>query len=260
MFLREAYAIGYDRRMRNPAWVVEHLTKQKLKPDGGRNGDDDNHSPDRSHSSFQEDQALPEQFRSKLSDYFRSGYDRGHMAPAADAKRSQKAMDETFILSNISPQVGEGFNRDYWAHLENYVRRLTSSFEDVYVFTIPLYLPRQDPVTKKNFVSYEVIGNPPNVAVPTHFAKVLYLQGGKSDPSSRGSISSFLLPNSKISNSVPLESFLTPIESIEKSTGLNLFNQSVKDTSLKASVCDLVGCELVIRNFDDFNKQNKRKQ
>lgn len=42
---------------------------------------------------------------------FRSGYDRGHMVPAADAKISQQAMDETFYLSNIAPQVGEGFNR-----------------------------------------------------------------------------------------------------------------------------------------------------
>lgn len=50
-------------------------------------------------------------FRAKLQDYFRSGYDRGHMVPAADAKFSQDAMDETFLLSNIAPQVGVGFNR-----------------------------------------------------------------------------------------------------------------------------------------------------
>jgi len=42
---------------------------------------------------------------------FRSGYDRGHMVPAADAKISQNAMDETFFLSNVAPQVGDGFNR-----------------------------------------------------------------------------------------------------------------------------------------------------
>jgi DNA/RNA endonuclease G (NUC1) len=42
---------------------------------------------------------------------FRSGYDRGHMVPAADAKISQGAMDETFFLSNVAPQVGDGFNR-----------------------------------------------------------------------------------------------------------------------------------------------------
>jgi DNA/RNA endonuclease G (NUC1) len=40
------------------------------------------------------------------------------MVPAADAKQSQVAMSETFLLSNIAPQVGEGFNRHYWAYLE----------------------------------------------------------------------------------------------------------------------------------------------
>jgi endonuclease G len=69
-------------------------------------------------------------FRSHLLDYFKSGYgtlesfvgledgtevyvviDRGHMVPAADAKISQRAMDETFLLSNVAPQVGDGFNR-----------------------------------------------------------------------------------------------------------------------------------------------------
>eukprot|EP01047_Picozoa_sp_COSAG01_P044704 COSAG01_NODE_4066_length_5385_cov_159.277336_3_plen_73_part_00 len=52
-------------------------------------------------------------FRAKLSDYRRSGYDRGHMCAAADMKASQHSMDSTFLLTNIAPQVGEGFNRDY---------------------------------------------------------------------------------------------------------------------------------------------------
>lgn len=42
------------------------------------------------------------------------GYDRGHLAPAANSRGSAAAMAETFTLANISPQVGPGFNRDYW--------------------------------------------------------------------------------------------------------------------------------------------------
>ena len=109
-------------------------------------------------------------FRAKLADYFRSGYDRGHMfvnvlllilsalttvsrVPAADAKISQEAMDETFYLTNIAPQVGAGFNRHYWAYVEDWCRRLTGSFQDVYVFTIPLYLPKLDADGKWRVVS-----------------------------------------------------------------------------------------------------------
>jgi len=83
--------------------TAEHLTQSVL-----RKGSD---AGDRSKSNFTEDASIPAVFRAKLQDYFRSGYDRGHMVPAADAKLSQDAMDETFLLSNIAPQVGVGFNR-----------------------------------------------------------------------------------------------------------------------------------------------------
>ena len=86
-------------------------------------------------------------------------------------------MDETFLLSNIAPQVGVGFNRHCtfftfffssvsstlinsprrvcvdWAYLEDWCRRLTKSFADVYVFTIPLYLPQKDRDGKSRVVS-----------------------------------------------------------------------------------------------------------
>ena len=48
---------------------------------------------------------IPERFRSKLSDYQKCGYDRGHMAPALNHKSSQQDMDDTFFLTNMSPQV-----------------------------------------------------------------------------------------------------------------------------------------------------------
>ena len=37
---------------------------------------------DRANSTFKEDVEVPDKFRAKLQDYFRSGYDRGHMVPA----------------------------------------------------------------------------------------------------------------------------------------------------------------------------------
>lgn len=85
----------FDLRTRNPRWVLEVINKDSLQGDG-----------DRKNSDFFEDAALEERFRAKLSDYRGSGYDRGHMAPAANHKASQKAIDDTFSLNNISPQVG----------------------------------------------------------------------------------------------------------------------------------------------------------
>lgn len=149
-----AYISGYDRRLRHPAWTAHHMTAESLLKVPLPPGSPPPPKADRSNSVFKEDDRVPEAFRARLADYFRSGYDRGHMVAAADAKFSQKAMDETFYLSNIAPQVGEGFNRDYWAHTEDFLRRLTGQFADVYVFTVPLYLPKQD-VDGKWRVSYE---------------------------------------------------------------------------------------------------------
>ena len=68
---------------------------------------------------FKEDESDPEIFRARLVDYRGSGYDRGHLAPAGNYKWSAKAMEDTFYLSNMSMQVGKGFNRDKWEELES---------------------------------------------------------------------------------------------------------------------------------------------
>lgn len=73
-------------------------------------------------------------------------------------------------VTNISPQVGKGFNRNYWFYFEEFVRSLTTNFDDVYVITGPLYLPKIQE-DGRYYVKYEVIGDPPNTAVPTHFYK-----------------------------------------------------------------------------------------
>ncbi len=236
----------YDRRTRNPYYVVEHLTPVSLQK-GPTNGN-------RRNSFFKEDESIPEIFRSKLKDYFRSGYDRGHQAPAADAKVSQQAMDETFLLTNMSPQVGEGFNRDYWASLEYFCRCLTKKYGSVRVITGPLFLPRKDPVDGKFRVSYEVIGNPPSVAVPTHFFKLVVAENSLSKkPDSQDiAVAAFVLPNGKIPNEVPLTSFKVPVEALERSSGLELL-EKVPDTR-KKDLCKEVRCEIIVRDFSNAAK------
>ncbi|KAF9234778.1 hypothetical protein BU15DRAFT_89846 [Melanogaster broomeanus] len=222
LLVRKAYMAAYDRRLASSC-LAEHLTLASLGKSSLAPSTDD--TGDRSRSNFTEDESLPGAFRAKLQDYFRSGYDRGHMVPAADAKISQEAMDETFILSNIAPQVGAGFNRHYWAYVEDWCRRLTGPFADVYVFTIPLYIPHKDPDGKWR-VSYEVIGSPPNVSVPTHFAKVV-LASRPSSPATPDipeiSTGAFVLPNAK--------GFIMPVEAVERAAGLNLFSDALKNSS-----------------------------
>ncbi|CAK7269691.1 nuclease [Sporothrix epigloea] len=246
---RSALVSAYDRRTRNPHWVAEHITPASLAMRGG----------DRGSSNFVEDTAVPELFRAKLKDYFRSGYDRGHQVPAADCKWSQDAMNETFFLTNMCPQVGEGFNRDYWAHFEDFCRRLTARYPSVRVVTGPLYLPKRDPVDNKWYVKYEMIGSPPAVAVPTHFYKVIYAEtapstgsGPGGNPAAPVALGAFVLPNAPIPNDKPLTDFEVPLEAVERASGLEF--ASKLPVQRRRRLCAEASCSLVIKEYGDRQK------
>jgi len=154
----EDFILSYDRRNRTANWVLEHLTPEKV---------DKVEGVERSKMKFVADESFHEFHRATNKDYAGSGYDRGHLAAAANHRHSESAMNQTFILSNVSPQVGQGFNRDAWNNLEKYVRGIARKAKNTYVCTGPLYLPRQED-DGKLYVKFEVIG-PNHVAVPTHF-------------------------------------------------------------------------------------------
>lgn len=76
--------------------MFEHLTNAKFK-----SAED----TDRGKSEFKEDPFIHPFFRSRNQDYKNSGYDRGHLAAAANHRFSQRMMDQTFFLCNMAPQV-----------------------------------------------------------------------------------------------------------------------------------------------------------
>jgi endonuclease G, mitochondrial len=148
------FVLSYDRRNRTAHWVFEHLTPDSIAF---------NKNVDRSLCEFGkliflwpkehnndvlvlnfvvEDASIHPFFRSSNSDYKGSGFDRGHLAAAGNHKKDLVHCQQTFLLSNMAPQVGKGFNRDSWNRLENHVRKLTKENRNVYVCTGPLYLPR----------------------------------------------------------------------------------------------------------------------
>lgn len=237
---RSALVSSYDRRLRNPHWVVEHITPASLAQREG----------DRRHSVFIEDEGVPEKFRARLKDYFRSGFDRGHQVPAADCKWSQQAMNETFYLSNMCPQVGEGFNRDYWAHFEDFCRRLTDRYPSVRIVTGPLYLPRRDPADGKWYTKYEMIGNPPSVAVPTHFYKVIFAEDGRAG--GNVALGAFVLPNAPIPNQKPITDFEVPLEAVERASGLEFATRL--PAARRRRLCADTTCALVIREYAERQK------
>lgn len=91
---RESYVLCYDPRSRSALWVIEQLNRDTLSG-----------ASDRAACEFQEDDSVHEYHRATNADYRGSGFDRGHLAAAANHRWSQKAMRDTFYLSNIAPQV-----------------------------------------------------------------------------------------------------------------------------------------------------------
>ena len=135
-----------------------------------------------------------------LSDYKGSGFDRGHLAPAADMSFNYIAMSESFLLSNMSPQ-NASFNRGVWKKLESLVRTW-GNYTDIYVVTGPIL----------NSCSTSIGGN--NVCVPNYFYKVIY------DPQNQKMIS-FILPNKKGNKS--LNKYVCTTDSLEKITNIDFF-------------------------------------
>nr|XP_020650576.1 endonuclease G, mitochondrial [Pogona vitticeps] len=214
---RSSYVLCYDPRARSALWVVEQLNAATVSG-----------SSERAACDFREDDSVHEYHRATNADYRASGFDRGHLAAAANHKDSQQAMRDTFYLSNIAPQ-NPHLNQNAWNNLEKYCRSLTKYNKNVYVCTGPLFLPRTE-TDGKMYVRYQVIGKN-HVAVPTHFFKVLILE----KPGGEIELRSYVMPNSPVDEKIPLERFLVPVESIERASGLLFVPNILKRTShLKA--------------------------
>ena len=118
------YTLSYNEEYEIANWVAYELTRDEVLGTADR-GDDFREDKDVSTGS------------AKLKDYKSSGYDRGHMAPAADFKWSEEAMSDTFFLSNMAPQ-DPSFNRGIWGDLESAVRSMAYDNESIYVVVGPV--------------------------------------------------------------------------------------------------------------------------
>lgn len=121
------------------------------------------------------------------------------------------------------------------------------------IVTGPLYLPKKDPVDQKWRVSYEVIGNPPNVAVPTHFYKVIYGEDAVDSPIGRVALGAFVLPNAPIANQKSLRDFEVPLEAVERASGMTFADKLPLER--RKRLCEEVKCEILVREFDKAKQQ-----
>lgn len=153
------------------------------------------------------------------NDYRRSGYDRGHLAPAADLAWSEASMDDSFYMSNMSPQV-PGHNRGVWKRLEEQVREWARSSDSLYVITGPILNP-----------GLPTIGSN-GVSVPEAYFKAVFHYNGFDSK-----CIAFIVPNE--ASSEPLQKFAVNVDSVEQITGLDLFYavDDALEEQIEATLC-----------------------
>lgn len=201
--VRAGYALEHSARDKIALFVCTTVARADL--DG----------PATREERFAPDPALPPGERAELSDYRGSGYSRGHQAPAGDQGLDQARLDETFYLSNMTPQR-QRFNAGVWAELERRVRGWARRYGAVGVVTGPVFHdPAEEaPATADGVVVHEVVGVG-HVSVPTHYFKVVV---AIVDGEPR--VQAFLLPH--VDTPLTLGDALVSVDAIEARTGLDL--------------------------------------
>lgn len=202
--------IAFDVRTRNAIYVMEKLDRR------GQNLGKGHKRP-----NFYEERAIAEEaYRSRLTHYRNSGYDRGHLAPAADFPSQT---EDTYNLCNVSPQ-NHSMNQSIWSQIEDFVRRVADRGATIngetYVVTGPLWLPAKQVSSTKFEYSYYGLGQPPSlVSVPTHFFKVVAVVF----KSSIVEFACFVVPNTEPSSKQGMHEYIVPWTDLEAVTGLQFF-------------------------------------
>jgi len=180
-----SYTLSYNETHEQANWVRYMVTKTDLE-----------NSVAKRKNNFKEDKSI-KSGSAQLVDYKGSGYDRGHLAPAATFVDSQIEMDESFYMSNMTPQH-PSFNRGIWKKLETYERKSAMDRDTIYVIC--------GPVLTDNL---KTIG-PNRVSIPKLYFKILYTEGWRM---------CFIMKNEK--SNEPLYMFKHNLDIVQKESKIN---------------------------------------
>lgn len=212
----EAYSLCYRESFEQAEYSAYMLDSSQLVKNSSRT------------DNFRADSAVSTKSASP-ADYKSTGYDRGHLSPAADFAFSKEAMSESFFMSNMSPQA-PGLNRGIWKDLENSVRDWAKSYGRIYVAS--------GPILEKPAEDYKQIGVTSIVAVPEYYYKVVLIPLYKDDedratPEDADEVIAlaFVFPNEKCSGTI--WDYQVTVDEVEKRTGLDFFTRLEKSVESK---------------------------
>lgn len=186
-----ALILSYDEAHEQARWVAHKISTEITEGAYGRSND------------FRADPKVRTQTAEK-ADYWYSGFDRGHLAPSADFRWSEKAVSESYYYSNMSPQRPE-FNREAWADLENTLRTyVEKKNRPLYVLTGPYFSEKPQKIGDNQ------------VSVPQYYFKTVL----DYTPDTAAALA-FLMPNRECR--YPVFSYAISIDSLEAITGYDFY-------------------------------------
>lgn len=201
------YSLCYRETYEQAEWSAECIKSSMLQKNATRSND------------FRPDDKISTG-SATLADYKSSGYDRGHLVPAADMSFDADAMSETFYMSNMSPQAPQ-FNRGIWVNLETQVRVWAQKFGKIYVVS--------GPVLNKSAQEFPSIGKN-QVSVPEFYYKVVLApvykdEEDKNTPEDSESVMAigFIIPNQKCEKE--FWDYAVSIDEVENITNIDFFPQ-----------------------------------
>lgn len=211
ILVQSEWIIWYDADLKQPLWVAYEFTRAEAKKKVIERLD-----------CFHRDPRLSDDDASFCEDYKKSGYDRGHLLPANDAKRRATMMDNSFLLSNMAPQLGN-FNQKIWMRLEGHVNRWAMG-TGVNIITGAIFDRDGD---GRRDSDDDAVRIPPQarVARATHFYKIITHRR----PNGMIDTISFLMPHDNrlfgkaASQDAYLKTRITNIDEIERITGIDFF-------------------------------------
>ncbi len=187
------YTLSYIEKYEQAEWVCYALTKEELR------------QPNVPRSDWFNPDPLISTKSASHSDYKGSGYTRGHLVPAGDMSFDQMAMEETFYMSNMSPQL-RGFNNGIWRELEEQTRDWTYQNNEVMIVSGPIVNTNPKFFKKKH------------IAIPTAFYKIIV---DTSQPEIKAI--AFIIPHEV--STKPLSSYAVSVDHVEEMTGINFFKK-----------------------------------
>lgn len=187
----KGYTVSYNYDWKIPNWVAYELTDWEVEGEVPR------------YDRFKPDPMVPQYATATTDDYKYSGYDRGHMAPAADMKWDEEVMRESFYLSNICPQ-NPNLNGGVWKDLEEQVRDLATLKGKIFVVCGPIV----------NDVSTTLGVN--KVVVPQAFFKVLLQE-------ENGVVHTIGFVYENVSGKRPMSTYAMTVDEVEELTNIDFF-------------------------------------